>query len=330
MTKARWKQWVKRPDHKAVLSFSGGKDSTAMYLLALEWGIDFIPVFADTGHEHSYTYDYVRELPRLTGGPEIKWVRADFSDQFARKRMFIARDNRFGRKNGKKIRWSNKAKRRALSVLFPTGSPFLDLCMLKGRFPSTKARFCSEELKHHPIFFDVLDPLMEEGHTVISWQGVRSEESQRRAALPRLERVGGGLYNFRPLLNWSWQQVFDIHRRHNVEPNKLYKHGCSRVGCMLCIHAQKGEVRAVSRYFPEQIDRMELWEAMVSKASKRQQSTFFAVDKVPGKHQFDHTQSIPDIRDVVEWSKTSHGGRQFDLFSFGEPEQCTSLYGLCT
>ena len=30
---------------KHVLSYSGGKDSTAMYLLAVEWGIDFLPVF---------------------------------------------------------------------------------------------------------------------------------------------------------------------------------------------------------------------------------------------------------------------------------------------
>ena len=54
---ARWKQWVLNPDHKAVLSFSGGKDSTAMYLLALEQGVDFLPVFADTGHEHDLTYE---------------------------------------------------------------------------------------------------------------------------------------------------------------------------------------------------------------------------------------------------------------------------------
>ena len=154
---AHWKQWVLNPDHKAVLSFSGGKDSTAMYLLALEQGVDFLPVFADTGHEHDLTYDYVRNISRLTGGPEVKWVRADFSAAFARKRMFIARDTRTGRRNGRKIRWSNKAKRRALSVLHPSGIPFLDLCMLKGRFPSTRARFCSEELKHHPLFFDVIE-----------------------------------------------------------------------------------------------------------------------------------------------------------------------------
>lgn len=73
-----------------VLSFSGGKDSTAMYLHAMESGRDFLPVFADTGNEHEITLDYVRDLPRRTGGPAIRWVKADFSDDFERKRRFIA------------------------------------------------------------------------------------------------------------------------------------------------------------------------------------------------------------------------------------------------
>lgn len=39
-----------------IISVSGGKDSTALYLLAIEFfGKDFIPVFADTGNEHPVT-----------------------------------------------------------------------------------------------------------------------------------------------------------------------------------------------------------------------------------------------------------------------------------
>lgn len=37
---------------KNIISFSGGKDSTALLLLALELNADPLPVFADTGHEH--------------------------------------------------------------------------------------------------------------------------------------------------------------------------------------------------------------------------------------------------------------------------------------
>ena len=59
-----------------VLSYPGGKDSTALYLLSLEHGRPFRAVFADTGNEHDVVYDYVRELPAKTGGPPIQWVNA--------------------------------------------------------------------------------------------------------------------------------------------------------------------------------------------------------------------------------------------------------------
>ena len=47
-----------------IVSVSGGKDSTALYLLAIEHGRPFIPVFADVGNEAKETYEYIRELPR--------------------------------------------------------------------------------------------------------------------------------------------------------------------------------------------------------------------------------------------------------------------------
>src|SRR3546814_5551271 len=84
---------------------------------------------------------------------------------------------------GRRSRWTNKAKRRALKVLHPTGNPFLDLCLWKGRFPSRKAQFCTEELKRN-IAVEFQVDLIDQGHTVVSWQGIRRDESlNRRDAL---------------------------------------------------------------------------------------------------------------------------------------------------
>lgn len=66
---------ITRANNVHVLSVSGGKDSTAMYLLAMEMGVEFLAVFADTGNEHEITLDYISKLPGRTGGPQIKWVR---------------------------------------------------------------------------------------------------------------------------------------------------------------------------------------------------------------------------------------------------------------
>lgn len=45
---------------KAILSVSGGKDSAATSLYLRELGIEHVRVFADTGWEHEFTYEYLR------------------------------------------------------------------------------------------------------------------------------------------------------------------------------------------------------------------------------------------------------------------------------
>lgn len=76
-----------------VVSLSGGKDSTATMLLALEQqsreSLRF--VFADTGNEHEATYEYVMDYLQAALDIRIDVVRADFSEEFATKRANLAR-----------------------------------------------------------------------------------------------------------------------------------------------------------------------------------------------------------------------------------------------
>jgi 3'-phosphoadenosine 5'-phosphosulfate sulfotransferase (PAPS reductase)/FAD synthetase len=70
-----------------ICSVSGGKDSTALYLLMMEYfGNNFLPIFSDTGHEHPVTVNYVRNLHLMTGGPEVVVVHADFRKPIATRR----------------------------------------------------------------------------------------------------------------------------------------------------------------------------------------------------------------------------------------------------
>jgi 3'-phosphoadenosine 5'-phosphosulfate sulfotransferase (PAPS reductase)/FAD synthetase len=103
-----------------VISVSGGKDSTALYCLAIEfYGNNFLPLFADTGNEHPVTGNYVRNLHVIAGGPVVRIVKSDF-----------------------KFKLKDKTA---------TGNPFLDMMIWKGRAPSTKAQFCTEWVKLWPI-----------------------------------------------------------------------------------------------------------------------------------------------------------------------------------
>ncbi len=363
-----------------VISFSGGKDSTALYLLAMErFGRNFLPVFADTGNEHQDTLDYVHALPEKTGGPGIRRVTAVFTDQdFERKREAIRASwlgdlmtgkagewklkGKWGRERKKPdntvtipgpplasppnpfrdaetthYRWSrarsplsrDQAQRRiqeALEVLQePTGNPFLDICLLKSIFPDSLRRFCTSILKVEPIMEQVIDPLLEAGHEVVSWQGIRADESARRALAHRIEDVGGGLWLYRPLLDWSIPDVLSMHEKHGITPNPLYTQGMGRVGCMPCINARKGEIREIAHRFPGQIDRIEKWERHLRKVQVNPIGTFFPAKKVPGV-QVDRSH----VRAVVEWSKTGKGGWDMDMFADEEDDlECKNSWGLC-
>lgn len=352
-----------------VVSVSGGKDSLATLLIALDrCGRDnVIAIFCDTGNEHEETYAYLGYLER-TLGIKIERLRADFSEQLLAKRQFIARDVRNGREydtrpvfeadgktpvpkrdgrgnivlnrkgkpvqktvtvgGGRRVRWSNKAKRRALAVMYPSGNPFLDLCMWKGRFPARKAQFCTEELKTNMAVAFQLN-LMEAGHRVVSWQGVRRDESENRKNARLFERIGRGLYAFRPLVEWTAAQVFARCRSAGMRPNPLYLQGMGRVGCMPCINCNKSELRAIAARFPAHPARIAEWEQLVGQCSKRGYSTFMA-DAHPAK---DRRVVFADLNiwARIEWSKTSRGGRQFNLLDEEEnsTQGCSSSYGLC-
>lgn len=399
-----------------VLSLSGGKDSTAMLLVAMEQQVENLTlVFADTGHEHPDTYryiDYLDEVVAARGYDPIRRVSADFTERMARKRDFIAKNWPTSLQADRPGKWVesrvlertrkayerqyasdgeidedglrvflaqhgfqydqpseppadpyNKARShgwewlptvpglsaeeaqaradRAIEVLQPTGIPMLDLCLWKGRFPSTTKRFCTTELKHDPIENQVVLPLMEQYDAVVSWQGVRADESHQRAHLiPKDIEYGQwepepqGLLIYRPILDWTADDVFAKHHEHGIEPNPLYRAGMGRVGCMPCIHANKGELYEIDRRFPEEIARVHEWEKLVSDAGKRGSATLYPVRGFERRGAINHQDH--GIYDAVRWARTSHGGRVEDLVKVaesradrGEHIECSSVYGLC-
>lgn len=312
-----------------VVSVSGGKDSAATLLIALErFGRHrVIPIFCDTGNEHEAVYEYLDYL-ELALEIKITRLKSNFDREIANKRMFIARDRRTGRKNGKRLRWTNKAKRRALAVLHPTGNPYLDLCLWKGRFPSRKAQFCTEFLKRNPAVEFQLS-LQEQGHTVVSWQGIRRNESLNRRNAKKFECIGPGFYTYRPIVDWTAAEVFAYCGARGIKANPLYLQGMNRVGCMPCINLAKEELRQIATRFPDHIARIQEWELMVSMSAKRGFATF--LHKSDGKKQND--QQIfenTNIIKMVDWSNTTRGGKQFNLLAdLDDIHACASSYGLC-
>lgn len=303
-----------------LVSVSGGKDSTATYLLALESGRPYRAVFADTGNEHELTYEYVARLHERTGGPKVETVRADFTRQLAIHREYVLRE-------WPKQGIDDEIVQEAARLHAPTGNPYLDLCISKGRFPSRMAQFCTGELKEIPITTQIVGPMLKRGR-VLQWLGVRAEESAHRARQPRFNRHESGSVLWRPIFRWSIEDVWAQHRRHGLRPNPLYAIGMRRVGCLPCINCRKDELRRIADRFPAHIDRVRRWENVVSAANKRRSATFFPAVTDPTDADRPGTYSRIDA--LVAWSRTTHGGRQFALFFDEQPGGgCTSDLGLC-
>ncbi|MHB8225034.1 phosphoadenosine phosphosulfate reductase domain-containing protein [Acidithiobacillus sp.] len=322
-----------------IIGLSGGKDSTATLLVALARlpKTSIQPVFVDTGNEQRQTYVYLDYLESHLDIP-ITRLTPDFSQQIAEKRRFIAQDQRTGRdKRGAKLRWSNRRKREALAELHPSGNPFLDLCMLKGMFPSNRSRFCTEYLKKD-VFVDFVDDLTHPGQQIIVWQGIRREESEKRKNARLFERVGPGFYYFRPLIHWTTADVFRFLDEKGVHPNPLYA-GLGRVGCAPCVYANKKDLRALFALEdgPAILNRIREWETRVSACSKTGRAAFFHGKELAGAR-------LGEVHPLVFWDRhridaIKHWAEKPTRFNAGdwdgfEPalqaaSACSSEWGLC-
>lgn len=298
-------QMIPDPHDTYVLSISGGKDSTAMWLfLQRELQLpNLVAIFADTGWEHPLTYEYLDYLESELG-PLV--------------RLKPERD-------------------------------FVELARHKKRFPSTRARFCTEHLKMKParewLRQQIAAGLLEEAR-IVQCSGVRHEESPARAKMAEwVERDDYyGLPQWRPILTWTWQEVFECHRRHGVKANPLYSLGMGRVGCMPCIMANHGELAEIARRFPDVVDKVEAAEAYVTRGDESP-SSFFASDTIPERFRSrawlnsktGETERVCAARDVfayvqLEKQEKAFGGELPRLFEEPENEDvgtCSSIYGLC-
>lgn len=271
-----------------IVSVSGGKDSTACMIALREAGLTFRAVFADTGWEAPETYAYLDTLRGIFGPIDV--VRAESK----------------------------------------TGEPraMVDRIRYRAGFPARMQRWCTPELKTAPLraYHDAI------GETV-NVVGVRALESEARRALPEVEDDAGawGGWVWRPLISWTERDVYEAHERAGVPLNPLYLRGHDRVGCYPCVFSRKEEIRLIADHAPERIREiadLERWATGERDVRNVEE---------PGRYShaeatfFQSRQRKPGgagIREVVEWSRTSRGGRQLPLLADPPSGGCFRL-GFC-
>lgn len=288
-------------DHKIVVNFSAGKDSTTTLAIAHAlFGDRVQSVMADTDNEHALTIDFANKVHTQIGCKPVQVVKRIYTEEdFAKRRVYIEKnwpkrqiirmgayrgivmpslarsDTKFGQAWLRTTeRWGiefNTALDAALSVTTPTGNSFLDCALLHGKFPMLRDRFCTDELKIQIAFDAVMKPMLDEGDVVVQWSGVRADESSKRAGYDRFSkdlRDPEFLYNFLPIHQWTATDVFALHKHFGIKPNPLYMQGASRVGCMNCVLCNKEEIAETAARWPEHIEKHKGWELKVRLASR--------------------------------------------------------------
>lgn len=379
-------------DHKIIVNFSAGKDSTATLAIASHLFSDRVRgVMADTDNEHASTIEFAHNIHEQIGCTPVEVVKRIYTEtDFAKRRAAIDKNWRkrqvirmgayrgitmpsLARTDTKfAIAWKKTATRwgiehetpldAALSVLHPSGNSFLDACLLHGKFPMLRDRFCTDELKIKIVYDTVLTPLIDDGDVVIQWSGVRADESTKRASYARFEpdrRSDQYLYNFLPIHAWTAADVFALHKYFGIDPNPLYLQGADRVGCMNCVLCTKSEIAETAARWPEYIDKHRQWEQLVRLTSRwvhwmsvgtfsqqwmrkfssgRLGSAIQLYGLTPDVQHIDWSafygtrggMGAPCVDDVVEWAKTGKGGKVYDLvIASMDTNICSSKYGLC-
>ena len=112
--------------------------------------------------------------------------------------------------------------------------------------------------------------------------------------------------------------------------------GALRVGCFPCINSRKAEIRAMDKYRPERIDEIEYKELHGFTHTAQGISTFFRRNAVPihlrsreVTTKAGEVVTVPTIRDVADWSKTSRGGKQYDMDFDMPPASACDIGGMC-
>jgi 3'-phosphoadenosine 5'-phosphosulfate sulfotransferase (PAPS reductase)/FAD synthetase len=207
---------------KIVVLVSGGKDSTAALLLALEqyFHSDVVPLFCDTGWEHELTYEY------------IDYLSKELSIEIRRTPPPQERD----------------------------GTPIdglMGLIKHYNKFPTSSSRFCTKTLKIRPtqrwLVKERLN-LLHDGAEL--WYGIRQKESGSRKRkyghmvsdeVYDLEDVFPGTFSKRvrakikarfPIVDWDADECFYYIESKGIRVNPLYAEGTNdRVGCYPCLLA---------------------------------------------------------------------------------------------
>lgn len=212
-------------EYRQIVSFSGGKDSTAMLLMMLEKGIQIDEIiFLDTGVEFPQMYEHIKLV-----------------EKYINKKITVLKN-----KKGLFEYW------------------LLDHVKTKGKFKGQKgyswadhrARWCTATLK-----VQVSNSYLKEkykDYQVVLYQGIAFDE-QERATRESGSKIGSIIKY--PLVEWgiTEKEALEYCYSKGFTWNGLYEK-FSRLSCFCCPLQSLKELRVLYKEFPELWNIMKIWD----------------------------------------------------------------------
>lgn len=143
-----------------------------------------------------------------------------------------------------------------LEVFFPQSAGVEKLLTEKGPL----SFYESVENRKECCFIRKVEPLNRALKGVKVWvTGIRAEQSNNRTGMQAIEWDGGHeLFKYNPLLAWSFDEVKQYVKAHNVPYNPLHDKGFVSIGCAPCTRAiLEGEDFRAGRWWWEDESKKE-------------------------------------------------------------------------
>ncbi|WP_407324542.1 phosphoadenosine phosphosulfate reductase family protein [Acinetobacter pittii] len=248
-----------------IVSMSGGKDSIASLLYLIEKGVDMSKV------------ELWHNLVDGEGEPFMDWLFMDSYNKQLAKAFNLPIYNSWLMHGFEGEMLKNNSISHEYEIETPNGNIIIPRKRAKAgtrlRYPQQSAdlsvRWCSSALKIEVGRRALSNQVRFNNTKILFVTGERREESPNRAKYFQLEthfcdnrngKKGRLIDAYRPVLDFTERQVWEILERHNVAAPVPYRLGWSRSSCMTCIYNSPKIWATIKHYFPNRIERIFKYE----------------------------------------------------------------------
>ena len=248
---------IREFDHydKIIISYSGGKDSTACALLMKEYGIPAHKVWlwhqSIDGRLHTEkkffdwpsTEGYVSKFSEYTGmALDFQWRHYGFYGELHRENELTENVSyTFGN---------------TLTTLKTTGGKETTRLKWPAKTASLKTRWCSAYLKIDVAARALSNHPALKNKRILFITGERRQESSARskyqeAELHRTNSKTRLVHHWRPVIDLSERDIWDAMEKHRIQPHPAYYLGFPRLSCRSCIFYSKDHWATLNKVAPE-------------------------------------------------------------------------------